>query len=63
MDLYLPDARQTAGSGKHSGSLTLMQFLKPVARADKKARLAPTRTGLGDLNYAAFSKAGERLQL
>jgi len=40
-----------------------MQFLKPVARADKKARLAPTRTGLGDLNYAAFSKAGERLQL
>jgi hypothetical protein len=39
-----------------------MQFLKPVARANKKARLAPTRTGLGHLNYAAFTKAGTCLQ-
>jgi hypothetical protein len=39
-----------------------MQFLKAVARADKKARLAPTRTGLGHFNYATFTKAGTRLQ-
>jgi hypothetical protein len=45
MDLYLPDTRQTAGSSEHTGSLTLMQFLKPVARVDKKARQAATRTG------------------
>jgi hypothetical protein len=62
LDFHVSDARQTAGSGEHSGSLILMQFLKPVARANKKARLAPTRTGLGHLNYAAFTKAGTCLQ-
>jgi hypothetical protein len=39
-----------------------MQFSKPVARADKKARLAPTRTGLGDLNYELFILAEPFLQ-